>query len=721
MAREGDMSLFNDVLEPFRRVINNDPPKDKLSAASKLNFSDSNQSIKEGLSNLISMGKRKSSLGASDLCTPEKRVRTDSNSTPVSVPPSPWEVKKLKIDLIAAKAQITKLESRINHQHTIRKEMQILFEEEKASLTDQHKRDEKALSDMEDRLQVIRRREQELKDEYTETLKQHKENKAHWDKEKGELLKQIADLKDKLLEANVSSKDQVSEMKKDMDELLQALEGAQSEVEMLKKEVSKQTSRAEQCTTLRTQLEKQTFELQQVTNKLKELEYERDSYKDWQQQAKTAQKRLSNMAELEAEVGRLRATERSLRDAVCNKLLLEEQVHQLQSRVDALQPVQQELHEAKVKIARLESSLDKYTAVARAAGVESAGALGTALDSALNTQLCATAATSHAHSQLAQLTEEVATLKFERDKATGKLNDIQTVRKNQESLIHRLHKRLQLVTRERDSYRQQLDCYEKELTVTLSGEAGAGNAALLAARVEQLEKALQAYRDLLSTHDSAATTKLVESVRAECTKWREEAEGLRRDVAKLRAQRDALHQQLEKIAAQGQTKVLHLADNPAAAAHKEMQQDLASAQEEIKRLKSELEMNSSPALRNVSSDELQKIMAQLESSRIKLRRMKEEFTTASQEYRDVVYMLLGYKIDRTGLNNYKLSSMYADAPDEYLTFTLVDEGIEMVHTDYSSTLTDLVDLHLHQNRSIPMFLSGLTQELFNRTTMQQEN
>lgn len=42
-----------------------------------------------------------------------------------------------------------------------------------------------------------------------------------WDKDKNELQKQIAELKDKLLEANVSSKDQISEMKKDMDELLQ--------------------------------------------------------------------------------------------------------------------------------------------------------------------------------------------------------------------------------------------------------------------------------------------------------------------------------------------------------------------------------------------------------------------------------------------------------------------------------------------------------------------
>lgn len=57
---------------------------------------------------------------------------------------------------------------------------------------------------------------------------------------------------------------------------------------MLKKEVTKQTSRAEQCTSLRTKLEKTTFELQQVTSKLKELEYEKDSYKDWQQQAKVS-------------------------------------------------------------------------------------------------------------------------------------------------------------------------------------------------------------------------------------------------------------------------------------------------------------------------------------------------------------------------------------------------------------------------------------------------
>ncbi|XP_034835288.1 mitotic spindle assembly checkpoint protein MAD1-like [Maniola hyperantus] len=711
MAKESDMSLFNDVLEPFRRVINTDPPKDKLSASAKLNFSDINQSIKEGGEPFMLLGKRKSSLGLVESGTPEKRGRTDSNS---GVPASPWEAKKMKIDLIAAKAQIIKLEARVNHQHMIRKEMQILFEEEKGSLVEQHKRDERALSDMEERLQLIRRREQEVKDEYAAAIKEHKEYKMKWEKDRNELQKQILELKDKLLDANVSSKDQLSEMKKDMDELLQALEGAQQEVEMLKKEVAKQTAKAEQCVTLRTQVEKQSFELQSVSNKLKELEYERDSYKDWQQQVKTAQKRLTNMAELEKEVVRLRASERSLRDAVCNKLVLEEQVHLLTVKVEALQPAQQELHEARVKLASLESSLEEWKSAAQVHGVESARALSSALETALNSQLSAVADCSQVQSQLAQLTEEVATQKFERDKAKAQLNDLQIVRKNQESLIHRLQKRLLLVTRERDSYRQQLDSYEKELTVTLSGATGAGSTALLSARVEQLEKALQGYRDVLANQDHVAQAKALESARAEASKFREEAEAAKRDVAKLRVQRDQLQAHLEKLAAP--TKVLHLADNPAAAAQKQMELDLDSAQEEIKKLKAALREGGNRAC----PEELQQLRTKLENSRIKLQRMKEEFTSSAQEYRDVCYMLLGYKIDRTGHKNYRISNMYAESSDEYLTFTLCDDGIEMVHTDYSASLGELVELHLHHHHSIPVFLSALTMELFTRTTMQQE-
>lgn len=58
-----------------------------------------------GLSNLLTLGKRKSSIGP-EMSTPDKRMRTDSSSNVASAPPSPWEAKRLKIDLIAAKAQV---------------------------------------------------------------------------------------------------------------------------------------------------------------------------------------------------------------------------------------------------------------------------------------------------------------------------------------------------------------------------------------------------------------------------------------------------------------------------------------------------------------------------------------------------------------------------------------------------------------------------------------
>ncbi|XP_063830686.1 mitotic spindle assembly checkpoint protein MAD1-like [Ostrinia nubilalis] len=210
---------------------------------------------------------------------------------------------------------------------------------------------------------------------------------------------------------------------------------------------------------------------------------------------------------------------------------------------------------------------------------------------------------------------------------------------------------------------------------------------------------------------------MVESLRNEVTKWREEAESLRRDVQKFRSQRDMLQAHVERLGSSQGTKVLHLADNPAAAAQKQFQLDLEAAQEEIKQLKAALREGGSRAC---SDADTQALRQQLENRDIKLKRMKEEFTSSAQEYRDVCYMLLGYKIDRTGHKNYRISNMYAESADEYLTFKLCDDGIEMVHTDYSSTLGELVELHLHHHRSIPLFLSALTMELFTRTTMQQD-
>ena len=57
-------------------------------------------------------------------------------------------------------------------------------------------------------------------------------------------------------------------------------------------------------------------------------------------------------------------------------------------------------------------------------------------------------------------------------------------------LVNRLQKKMILVTRERDSYRQQLDMYEKEITVD-------GNNAITE-RIPALERVIDGYRYILS-------------------------------------------------------------------------------------------------------------------------------------------------------------------------------------------------------------------------------
>lgn len=43
--------------------------------------------------------------------------------------------------------------------------------------------------------------------------------------------------------------------------------------------------------------------------------------------------------------------------------------------------------------------------------------------------------------------------------------------------------------------------------------------------------------------------------------------------------------------------------------------------------------------------------------------------------------------------------------------------MELLETSFSQTLTEFIDLHLKQHKSIPLFLASLTVDLFNKQTV----
>lgn len=81
---------------------------------------------------------------------------------------SPREVRRLRSDLMEARNLILTLENRVTQMHGVRKEMQLMFDEENSTLKRQHEYDKKTITELENQLQIIRKREADVKKELSE-------------------------------------------------------------------------------------------------------------------------------------------------------------------------------------------------------------------------------------------------------------------------------------------------------------------------------------------------------------------------------------------------------------------------------------------------------------------------------------------------------------------------------------------------------------------------
>lgn len=65
----------------------------------------------------------------------------------------------------------------------------------------------------------------------------------------------------------------------------------------------------------------------------------------------------------------------------------------------------------------------------------------------------------------------------------------------------------------------------------------------------------------------------------------------------------------------------------------------------------------------------------MRSSELQNQRLREVFKVKSQEYREAIYILFGYKVDGLPNKVYRLSSVYAEGPEEYLIFQVCNRKL----------------------------------------------
>uniref|UniRef100_A0A8C4HZ42 Mitotic spindle assembly checkpoint protein MAD1 n=1 Tax=Dicentrarchus labrax TaxID=13489 RepID=A0A8C4HZ42_DICLA len=348
-------------------------------------------------------------------------------------------------------------------------------------------------------------------------------------------------------------------------------------------------------------------------------------------------------------------------------------------------------------------------------------------------------------------------LRAELSQQRSKTLEEQKKREAQDSLVRRLQKRVLLLTKERDGMRAILESYDTELAPTEYSPQ-------LSKRLREAEDVLQKTQNhnaemevLHQAHFLLCLSQVeleLESLKKQQTSAvdstslvnKEEVSILRQKIEDLEAERQRLEEQnnilemrLERHNLQGdydpvKTRVLHLKMNPTTVAKQQRQQEVEALREEVTRLRELVRSlqdggalvhsqdDSSMHTPNLGlslppSKEVLDLRKQMESSELRNQRLKEVFQRKIQEFRTVCYVLTGYQMDITTENQYRLTSVYAEHMDDSLLFKKGSNGsMQLMETEFSKTLGEMVALHLHHQKSIPAFLSAVTLDLFSRQT-----
>uniref|UniRef100_A0A8C1W2C2 Mitotic spindle assembly checkpoint protein MAD1 n=1 Tax=Cyprinus carpio TaxID=7962 RepID=A0A8C1W2C2_CYPCA len=484
---------------------------------------------------------------------------------------------------------------------------------------------------------------------------------------------------------------------------------------------------------------------------------------------KNMKSEMARLPELEREIKRLREENTFLRETKENNSLLKEETEGLRRKLERVERVMEEKLKAELEKEKLEQELQAWENIGQAAGlnIRKPEDLSREVIQIQQRELNLKQQNYTLNSSIRSVEKARAELLPEIAQLRAKAQEEQKKRENQDSLVRRLQKRVLLLTKERDGMRAILESYDSELATSEYSPQ-------LMLRVKEAEDMLQKVQahntemevrttlpiikilfltvliilsffflslcqvtselEALKEQQVSNTEKNVLATAEEVSSLRQKIEELETERQQLEEQNNILEMRLERHNLQGdydpvKTKVIHLQMNPTSIAKQQRAEDVEQLRLECQLLRDRIRKieagggvtTDDTTLIIPPSQEILDLRKQMESAELKNQRLKEVFQKKIQEFRTACYVLTGYQIDITMENQYRLTSVYAEHMEDSLLFKStgpVGSGsMQLLETDFSRTLTGLVDLHLFHQKSIPVFLSAVTIELFSRQTV----
>ncbi|XP_065500593.1 mitotic spindle assembly checkpoint protein MAD1 isoform X2 [Caloenas nicobarica] len=583
---------------------------------------------------------------------------------------------------------------------------------------------------------------QERETEAENKLKEQMEMNKSYKKSMETMSKKLQEKESKLAEAN---------------ETITILKGKISELQWnIMNQEMQMTSQDSQKQELMEQLDVQQKKWQEASQQIQTLQASQSLLAEYEQKIKDLEQKLSQqehdaviVKNMKAELARFPKMERELRqlreenayfrEMKENNGLLKEEVEGLQRKLERYEKVQAQLVTVELENEKLLGKLKSWEKLDQSTGlnIRTPDDLSRQIVALQQRELVLKEQNSTITNSARLLEKARQQLQEEILRVQSQLLDEKKKREQHEALVRRLQKRVLLLTKERDGMRAILESYDSELTP-------AEHSPQLSRRMREAEEMVQKLHAHNTELELEVEMKVLKS--QECTAeqstviTKEEVDTLRLKIEELEAERSKLEEEnrslemkLEKLTVQGdydpsRTKVLHFSMNPASLAKQQRKEEQQQLQEECERLRELVRVleggGSIPGnLEGVGSfqspQEVAELKKQVESAELKNQRLKEVFQTKIQEFRKVCYTLTGYQIDITTENQYRLTSIYAEHQGDCLLFKASSSGgkMQLLETEFSRTIRELIELHLLRQDSIPAFLSALTLDLFSRQTI----
>lgn len=619
-----------------------------------------------------------------------KRQKLDESDTSTinktqsdSVPGSPWEWRRMKGEIISLKTRLTHQEATVQQLHNIRRQMEEIFEKEKGLLQVHVEEDRQTIQQLEVRLDVARRTIQDAREAQATGEKEWSQMRNNLEKKIATLLTENAKLSENVRNTSTKEISPPLQDTTESNELQLKLETAEAKAAMLEE-------RMKDYLKMQQDYELQNVELQNMKLKLEKLESERALWEE----GKLLAGRAARANDLEKELNMMKKTVTILKESVREKLLLEEQMANMTKRLEHTEKVEQQVAILEAKRSELALRLQEYETIGIIGGPI---VVKRELNRLQQAEVDLRAEEGQLRSRLDAVLRESQNLAKNYENAKKLAADVTSSREKLNKLVSRLQKKMILVTRERDSYRQQLDLYEKEMTID------SNNA--MTERIPALERAIDGYRDLVNKLEADLQAAEVGAQKNECNKLRKEIEQLRGELEHRTLKGDF----------NCNARVLHFTMNPAAIAERQAEEKQAALLREVEELRAKVGSGNYGA--TTSSLQTQEIVELKQTHEIKIARLKEAFKASSQEFRQACYQLFGWRVDRTKEGYYKLLSQYAESSDDFLFFHIGEEGVDMLETAFSTNLNSLIEQYLQRQHSVPMFLNAVQSDLFSQQTV----